>query len=66
MVTIEQEGGSIEEHMVTEYERVLHLSITARTAEQQSALYDFNAEQIDIMNELLSVAFRPMMLALLG
>lgn len=66
MVANEQEDGSIEEHSVTEYERVLHLSITARTAEQQAALYDFNAEQTDIMNELLSAAFRPMMLALLG
>ncbi len=66
MVVIKQEDGSIEEHPVTEYEHVLHMSITARTAEQQAALYDFSAEQIDIMNELLSAAFRPMMLVLLG
>lgn len=65
MVANEQEDGSIEEHSVTEYESVLHLSIIARTAEQQAALYNFNAEQTDIMNELLSAAFRPMMLALL-
>ncbi|MBU5672151.1 C40 family peptidase [Paenibacillus brevis] len=66
MVGIEQEDGSIDEQQVTEFERVLYLSITARTAEQQAALYDFNTEQTDIMNELLSAAFRPMMLALLG
>jgi phenylalanine-4-hydroxylase len=44
IVAIEQEDGSIEEHPVTEYERVLHLSVTVRTAEQQAAQYDFNAE----------------------
>ncbi|OIA99320.1 hypothetical protein AK95_19320 [Paenibacillus sp. LC231] len=66
MVAIEQDDGSIEEHPVTEYERVLHLSITARTAEQQATLYDFSIEQNDIMEELLSATFRPMMFALLG
>lgn len=66
VVIIEQEDGSREEQKVTEYERVLHLSVTARTAEQQAAFYQFNAEQTDLMNELLSAGFRPMMLSLLG
>lgn len=66
MVAIEQEDGSIDEQQVTKFERVLHLWITARTAEQQAALYEFNAEQSGLMEELLSAAFRPMMLALLG
>jgi cell wall-associated NlpC family hydrolase len=66
MVVIEQEDGSTEEQQVTQYERVLRLSITARTAEQQAAFYDFNSEQTDMINELLSAEFRPMMLALLG
>lgn len=66
MVSVEQEDGSFEEQSVTKYERVLYLSITARTAEQQAALYDFNEEQNELMEELLSAAFRPMMLTLLG
>ncbi|RAU98170.1 hypothetical protein DQG13_17505 [Paenibacillus sp. YN15] len=66
MVAVEQEDGSFKEQPITVYERVLYLSITARTAEQQAALYEFNAEQRELTEELLSAAFRPMMLALLG
>jgi len=66
MISVEQEDGSFVEQSVTEYERILYLSITARTAEQQAALYNFNEEQNELMEELLSAAFRPMMLALLG
>lgn len=65
-VAVEQSDGSVEEQSVTEEERVLQLSISARTAEQQAALYDFSAEQIDLMNELLSAEFTPMMFAILG
>jgi cell wall-associated NlpC family hydrolase len=66
MVNVEQEDGSFEEQETTAYERVLYLSITARTAEQQAAFYAFNMEQRELMEELLSAAFRPMMQALLG
>ncbi|MFC4600239.1 C40 family peptidase [Cohnella hongkongensis] len=66
LVFIEKEDGSIEEHVVTEYERVLQLSITARTADQQASHYDFSTEQVDLVNELLSAEFRPMMFAILG
>ena len=62
MVVVEQSDGSFEEQKITEYERVLYLSITARTAEQQAALYAFNVEQRELMDELLSAAFLPMML----
>lgn len=65
-VAVEQSDGSVEEQSVTEYEHVLRLSISTRTAEQQAALYDFSTEQVDLMNELLSAEFRPMMLAILG
>ncbi|MGG6311867.1 C40 family peptidase [Paenibacillus macerans] len=65
-IAVEQNDGSVEEQSVTEYERVLQLSISTRTAEQQAALYGFSTEQVDLMNELLSAEFRPMMLAILG
>lgn len=53
IVAVEQADGSFTEQAITAYERVLHLSITARTAEQQAALYAFNAEQHELMEELL-------------
>ncbi|MFC3801068.1 C40 family peptidase [Cohnella sp. GCM10012308] len=65
-VAVEQSDGSVEEQSVTEEERVLQLSISARTAEQQAALYDFSTEQADLMKELLSAEFRPMMMDILG
>lgn len=65
-VAVEQIDSNVEEQSVTEDERVLQLSIYARTAEQQAALYDFSTEQVDLMNELLSAEFRPMMMAILG
>lgn len=66
IVFIEKEDGSVEEYAVTEYERVLQLSIIARTADQQASDYDFSTEQVDLVNELLSAEFRPMMFAILG
>ncbi|UQZ86456.1 putative endopeptidase precursor [Paenibacillus konkukensis] len=66
IVSVEQDDGSIEEQPMTEYERILQLSIIARTAEQQAAHYNFSNEQINLVEELLSAEFRPMMFALLG
>lgn len=44
---------------------MLHISITARTAEQQALRYSFSVEQTYLMHELLSPAFRPMMFTIL-
>ncbi|MDG0810353.1 C40 family peptidase [Cohnella rhizosphaerae] len=63
---VEQSDGSVEVQPVKEEERVLQLLISARTAEQQAAIYSFSTEQVDLMNELLSEEFRPMMMAILG
>jgi cell wall-associated NlpC family hydrolase len=43
----------------------LHITVTSNTAEQQAEAYDFIKEQINLMEEILSGEFRPLMLALL-
>ncbi|CAM3551823.1 hypothetical protein [Marinicrinis lubricantis] len=65
-ITVEHENGSISEETITSYEYILHITVASRTAEQQADIYSFTSEQIDLMNEMLSVEFRPFMLAILG
>ncbi|UUZ83128.1 C40 family peptidase [Paenibacillus sp. P26] len=65
-VTVEQEDGSISEETVTRYERILHITVISQTAEQQAEIYHFTNEQIDLMKEMLSEEFRPLMFAILG
>lgn len=65
-VTVEQEDGSISEETVTRYEHILHITVISQTAEQQAEIYRFTNEQIEIMKEMLSEEFRPLMFAILG
>lgn len=65
-VTVEQEDGSISEETVARYERILHITVISQTAEQQAEIYRFTNEQIDLMKEMLSEEFRPLMFAILG
>lgn len=65
-VTVEQEDGSTSEETVTRYERILHITVISQTAEQQAEIYRFTNEQIDLMKEMLSEEFRPLMFAILG
>jgi hypothetical protein len=44
----------------------LPITITSKTAEQQAKLYHFTDDQTDLMEEMLSGEFRPLMLELLG
>ena len=50
----------------TTYEYILHIIITSRTAEQQADEYGFTGDEKNIMSEMLSGQFRPLMYALLG
>lgn len=65
-VTVEHEDGSTSEETTTSYERILHITVNSRTAEQQAEAYHFTNEQMDLMKEMLSAEFRPMMFAILG
>jgi hypothetical protein len=65
-VTVEHEDGSTSEETITRYERILHITVTSHTAEQQAEIYRFTNEQIDLMKEMLSEEFRPLMFAILG
>ncbi|WP_197081101.1 C40 family peptidase [Gordoniibacillus kamchatkensis] len=65
-VTVEKEDGSTGEETVTRYERILHITVISQTAEQQAEIYRFTNEQIDLMKEMLSEEFRPLMYAMLG
>ncbi|MFD3766507.1 MULTISPECIES: C40 family peptidase [Paenibacillus] len=65
-VTVEHEDGSTSEETFTRYERILHITVTSHTAEQQADIYRFTNEQIEIMKEMLSEEFRPLMFAILG
>lgn len=64
--TVDNGDGTISEETTTTYEHILHITITSKTAEQQSNEYDFTNDQKDIMEEMLSEEFRLMMYALLG
>ncbi|MEK3986370.1 C40 family peptidase [Paenibacillus sp. FSL K6-3166] len=65
-VTVTHEDGNTSEETTIRYEHILHITVTSRTAEQQANEYDFTDEQIDLMKEMLSAEFRPLMFALLG
>jgi len=65
-VTVEHEDGSTSEETTTSYERVLHITVTSKTAEQQADSYHFTNEQMDVMKEMLSEEFRPLLFAMLG
>lgn len=65
-VTVQHEDGSSSEETTTSYERILHITVNGRKAEQQAEAYHFTNEQMDLMKELLSAEFRPQMLAILG
>lgn len=64
--TIVHEDGSSSEETTTNNEYILHITVTSKTAEQQSIIYGFTDEQDELMNEMLSEEFRPLMYALLG
>ncbi|WP_211326593.1 C40 family peptidase [Paenibacillus flagellatus] len=65
-VTVEHEDGSTSEETITRYERILHITVTSQTAEQQADIYRFTNEQMELMKEMLSEEFRPLMYAILG
>lgn len=65
-VTIENEDGTTSEETTTSYEHILHITVSSKTAEQQANSYHFTNEQMDIMEEMMSGEFRPLMLAMLG
>jgi hypothetical protein len=64
--TVEHEDGSTSEETTTSYELILHITVTSKTAEQQADSYHFTNEQMDIMKEMLSGEFRPLMFAMIG
>ncbi|OIB01451.1 hypothetical protein AK95_28935 [Paenibacillus sp. LC231] len=66
MVTVQHEDGSFSEETTTTYERILHITVNSRTAEQQAEAYHFTNEQMDLIKEMLSAEFRPMLFAILG
>ncbi|WP_052098195.1 C40 family peptidase [Paenibacillus stellifer] len=66
MVTVQHEDGSSSKETTTTYERILHITVNSRTAERQAEAYHFTNEQMDLMKEMLSAEFRPMMFAILG
>ncbi len=49
----------------TWYERILHIIITQRTAGEQAEIYDFNDNQNELLEELLSGAYDQYYLALI-
>ncbi|KIL40234.1 hypothetical protein SD70_14820 [Gordoniibacillus kamchatkensis] len=65
-VTVEHEDRSTSEETITRYERILHITVTSHTAEQQADIYRFTNEQMELMKEMLSEEFRPLMFAILG
>ncbi|MFC0212868.1 C40 family peptidase [Paenibacillus chartarius] len=65
-ITVEHEDGSTSEETTTRYERILHITIASQTAEQQADQYKFTNEQRELMKEMLSTEFRPLMFAILG
>ncbi|SMF25265.1 hypothetical protein SAMN02744102_02193 [Paenibacillus barengoltzii] len=65
-VSVEQEDGSTSEETITRYERILHITVISLAAEQQADIYRFTNEQIELMKEMLSEEFRPLMFAILG
>ncbi|ETT53885.1 hypothetical protein BSK66_12425 [Paenibacillus odorifer] len=65
-VKVENEDGTTSEETTTSYEHILHITVTSKTAEQQADSYHFTNEQMDIMEEMMSGEFRPLMLAMLG
>ncbi|MGG2196450.1 C40 family peptidase [Paenibacillus validus] len=65
-VTVENEDGTTSEETTTRYEHILHITVSSKTAEQQADSYHFTNEQMDIMEEMMSGEFRPLMLAMLG
>ena len=64
--TVDNGDGTTSSETSTTYEYILHITITSKTAEQQADEYGFTADQKDIMEEMLSREFRPMMYILLG
>ncbi len=64
--TVDNGDGTTSEGTTTTYEHILHITITSKTAEQQADVYGFTDDQKDIMKEMLSGEFRPMMYALLS
>ncbi len=65
-VTVENEEGSTSEETTTRYEHILYITVTSKTAEQQADSYHFTNEQMEILKEMMSGEFRPLMLAMLG
>jgi cell wall-associated NlpC family hydrolase len=65
-VTVKNEDGTTSEETVTTSENVLHITVTSKTAEQQANEYGFTSDQKEVMEEMLSAQFRPMMFALIG
>lgn len=63
--TVDNGDGTTSEKTTTTFEHILHITITSKTAEQQADEYDFTDDQKNIMEEMLSGEFRPMMYALL-
>lgn len=64
--TVVNEDGSSSEKPITTKEHILRITVTSKTAEQQAMIYGFTDEQQELMKEMLSGEFRPLMYALLG
>jgi len=65
-VTVNNDDGTTSEEIDTKTEKILHITVTSKTAEQQAEAYGFTADQMQVMNEMMSEKFRPMMFTLLG
>lgn len=66
VTVVHEDGRSTSEETTTRYEHILHITIASKTAEQQAGIYQFTNEQRDLMKEMLSTEFRPLMFAILG
>lgn len=64
--TVVHEDGSTSEETDTVTEYTLHVTVTCKTAEQQADSYGFTDEQKELMEEMMSGEFRPLMKELLG
>ncbi|MCD9025415.1 C40 family peptidase [Cohnella silvisoli] len=65
-VTVEHEDGTTSEETTSSHERILHITVTSKTAEQQADSYHFTNDQMDSMKEMMSGEFRPLLFAMLG
>ena len=64
--TVENEDGTIDVITTTTYENVLHITVTAKTAQQQAVEYGFTDYQMEMLNELLKSEYDRYFLSLIA